>query len=182
MFLYLTYKLHVNSGGRALAGFRDTRNKVHSPNLNIIRNENNSDTLDKVVEEVFGNLGIKELKKLGKLDTFRDVMLASLLEYFEAVAHDCGYECILIKKLTEVFAKYEIYPRQLREWGQALKKDRAAKNAMHSVPEGTVISRIDFLHRQQCQKNEEATAEISKLRSELAEVKEENKEVSSSNF
>ena len=105
-------------------------------------------------------------------------MLASLLEYYDVVAQDCGHGCILVMKLTEVFAKYNVFPAKLREWGQAIKTDRAAKNASHMVPQGNLIERIDFLHTQQCTKQEEAALQISKLRSELVEVKEENKEVS----
>ena len=85
-FLYLTYKLHVNSGGCALAGFQDRKRKGCSPNLNVIKNSSNCDTLGAVIEELFGCLGIKELQKNGRLHTFWEVMLASLLEYFEMVA------------------------------------------------------------------------------------------------
>ena len=90
IFIYLTYKLHVNSVGQALADFEDTRKMVHSPNLDAIKDETNADLLEKVTRELFGLLCIKELSPTGSLKTFTNVMLDSLLEYCEDVVNQCG--------------------------------------------------------------------------------------------
>ena len=65
MFIYLTYKLHVNMAGHALAGFVDTKRKVYSPNLDAIKGESSAELFNNVKVELFGTLGIKELQPNG---------------------------------------------------------------------------------------------------------------------
>lgn len=178
LFIYLTYKLHVNSAGRALAGFEDTRKMVHSPNLDAIKDETNADLLEKVTHELFGLLCIKELSPTGSLKTFTDVMLASLLEYYEDVVNQCGVESVLIVKLHEVFGKHNVYPAQIREWGNKIKVSRAQKNALHRAPSGDITARIDFLHREQCRENKAAQADRATMKLEVQELRAENADVS----
>ena len=123
MFIYLTYKLHINSAGRALAGFEDTKKKVHSPNLSAIREDDTDGALNKVIHELFGVLGIKGLAENGHLGTFKEVMLASLLEYYEDVIAECGVSSILVVRLNEVFAKRFIYGPKNR-MGKKIKEAR----------------------------------------------------------
>ena len=127
MFIYLTYKLHINSAGRALAGFEDTKKKVHSPNLSAIREDDSDGALNKVIHELFGVLGIKDLAENGHLGTFKEVMLASLLEYYEDVIADVGVRSVLIVRLHEVFGKHYIFSDKLREWGKKIKEARWEK-------------------------------------------------------
>ena len=127
MFIYLTYKLHINSAGRALAGFEDTKKKVYSPNLSAIREDDPDGVLDKVIHELFGLLGKKDLDEKGHLDTFKEVMLASLLEYYEDVIAECGVNSILIVRLNEVFGKHFIYHANLLVWGKKIKEARWKK-------------------------------------------------------
>ena len=176
MFIYLTYKLHVNMAGRALAGFADTRRMVYSPNLDAIKGE--TSVLNVVKLELFGLLGIKELEPDGSLETFKDVMLGSLLEYYDDVAKDCGEDCLLLVRLKEVFSKQRVSPAMIRQWGKKIKEARAAKNVVHKAPSGDLVKRIDFYHQQNQDTNLATQVELANVKEAMQELKAENKEVS----
>ena len=178
IFVYLTYKLHVNMSGRALAGFANTKRKVYSPNLDAIKGETSAGLSNVVKLELFGLLGIKELEQGGSLETFKDVMLGSLLEYYDDVAKDCGEDCLLLVRLKEVFSKQRVSPAMIRQWGKKIKEARAAKNVVHKAPSGDLVKRIDFYHQQNQDTNLATQVELANVKVAMQELKAENKEVS----
>ena len=52
---------------------------------------------------------LKKLEEKGHLQTFKDVMPASLLEYYKDVIAECGMSNVLVVRLNEVFGKHCIY-------------------------------------------------------------------------
>ena len=164
--------------GRALAGFADTRRMVYSPNLDAIKGETSAGLLNVVKLELFGLLGIKELEQGGSLETFKDVMLGSLLEYYDDVAKDCGENCVLLVRLKEVFAKQSVAPGMIRQWGNKIKEACVAKNVVHKAPSGDLVKRIDFYHQQNQSNNLATQVELTNVKVAMQELKAENKEVS----
>ena len=106
--IYLTYKLHANSGGCYLSGFEATKKMIHSPDLSNVKDEDNMCILDQVTHDMLVLLLIKGLLSQGSMTKFNEIMLTSLLEYYYDVFNYCREAFLLVVKLSELFGNFSV--------------------------------------------------------------------------
>ena len=78
-YWYLNKAAHVNAAGRAIAGFKDTTQKVFAPKFGYIGNKEDEDRALKYGNSLLLGAGIQELDK-PSLIKFGKAMIAYLLK------------------------------------------------------------------------------------------------------
>lgn len=127
-FGYFTQKKHVVAGGLALAGFYNPNIKVHAPSLAAIGTDATTVAmLNKFSGELFNNVGVPELATT--LKDYRDVLVASLLMYYEQVLASLGKDSPIIKTMRLAAINVGSDIATLAQWGEAVRDRYIVQNA-----------------------------------------------------
>ena len=97
-FTYFTQTKHVVTAGLALAGHSNPNILAHAPSLAAIGTDSRTVArLNAFSGELFNNVGVPELETT--LKDYRDVLVASLLMYYNQVKAALGNEPPIIKTM-----------------------------------------------------------------------------------
>lgn len=121
IFGYVTNVAHVLSAGRALAGLKDCRQNLPAPSLDVILTPENKASVEAFAYDLFLNGPDAFHPPAGHLLKFRDVMVASLLMYFEDMEHDLGIDDAVVKRLIVASRHRNIPLSLLRSWGSDIR-------------------------------------------------------------
>ena len=126
-YWYLNKAAHVNAAGRAIAGFKDTTQKVFAPKLSYIGNKEDEDRALNFGNSLLLGAGIKELEQPSLIE-FKKVMIASLLENFEKVLSYNGKDDVLVSAMYKQAELHNISLMKLKEMGEKIRRERAIRN------------------------------------------------------
>mmetsp|Transcript_19499 Transcript_19499/g.42365 ORF Transcript_19499/g.42365 Transcript_19499/m.42365 type:complete len:741 (+) Transcript_19499:209-2431(+) len=122
-FHYFTQKLHVVCAGKALAGYYDPQQHVCAPTLKACVTSENTLLVDQFCQRLFSSVDIPGFNdETSALHPFRDIMVASLLMYYDDVSKTLGSKSLLIASMH--IAANDVGIKGIRStlsaWGKAI--------------------------------------------------------------
>ena len=120
MWKYPTQTLFIKNGGMALSGFRDSRGGCVAPTCDSFITMENRVTVGRIVKRLFGNTGYAEFDDDGNLASFRFVLFASLLNYFEKMISELGLTHILFSRVFAVTNMFDVTYGTLKGWAESV--------------------------------------------------------------
>lgn len=127
-FEYATRRFHIAVGGKLLANWPKPQADVFVPCVNAFVSDTNRDVYEAFATRLFSNCGIQDLHDPGKLKTFRDTMVASLLMNLEAHSKAVSVNDPVIQKLKSTANLLDMQYEELLGWGEEIKTRFEAEN------------------------------------------------------
>jgi len=127
--------------------------------------------------ELFSSTSVAHLLQ-GKLKSYRDVMTAGLLMYYEQTKTDLGHDSLLIRVMHTCAKRVDVSFSTLRQWGTLIKDHFFVSNAANyaSAPNQDATEKVVAIMQEMVLKKND---KIDKLVSEVTEMKGVMKNVES---